>query len=399
MVHDMARRTFIKLASSAGVALASGCATSKTNTGVSPEPTVPRRRFGRSGITVSKLCLGGSSVMGTDGRTLLDQALRYGIDAWEFNPFTGPVFGDYFQSHPGVRDRVFLSAKARSPKLAIMQEDLDGALATNKTGTIDFFAVHGIDDVSVLDDDVRHWAAEAKHAGKIRFFGFCTHKRVAPCLEAAAGLGWIDGIQAFYNYRIQALSSCEAGLQKCHANGIALFTVKSMALGVRSEPEMQDADSWHQLQTLLANHGMTLAQAKLQSLWQNQHVTSVCSLMPTPAILRANALAASDEHPLPVEVTNALAAHAEASGRSFCRRCGTCDGATPEGIPVFTVMESLMYGRGYGSKDLATKILTQIPSELRAKLGTADFSQAEALCPQKMPIAELMKEAQHLLGP
>jgi uncharacterized protein len=399
MSQDIGRRAFIKLASGAGVALA--CAAQKTKGGfTSPAaaPPVPRRPFGRSGITVSELCLGGSSVMGTGSGALLDQALRHGIDCWEFNPFTGPVFGTYFKTHPGVRDRVFLSAKAHSANPAVMQEDLERALVTNQTSVIDFFAVHGVDDVRVLNDDVRRWAEKAKQEGKIRFFGFCTHKRVESCLEGAAGLSWIDGIQAFYNYRMQALGSSETALHQCHAKGIAVFAVKSMGLGVKHETEMQDPISRERLQTLLAGHGLGLAQAKLRSLWQNPNLTSVCSLMPTVAIMRANAQAAQDESPLHAEVTQALAAFAKASGPSFCRRCGTCDTATAERIPIFNVMECLMYSRAYGAQDLATRIFTQIPAELRAKLPFADFSHAEGLCPQKMPIAQLMKEAHSELG-
>lgn len=158
---------------------------------------VPKRPFGDTGISFSKLCLGGFSVMGTDSRFLLDEALRYGIDCWEFTSFTGRAFGDYFKTHPGIRERVFLSGKTKSTAPAVMQEELDRALAENETSVIDFFAVHGVDDVEVLTDDVRRWAEKAKKEGKIRFFGFCTHKRVESCLDGAAELGWIDGIQAF----------------------------------------------------------------------------------------------------------------------------------------------------------------------------------------------------------
>lgn len=394
MAQEIGRRAFIKLASGAGVVLASGCATQKTNlsaAGPVADPLVPRRPFGRTGVAVSKLCLGGSSVVGTDSRPLLDEALRHGIDCWEYNPFTGPAFGDYFNSHPGVRARVFLSAKARSANAAVMQEDLDKALAVNQTSLIDFFAVHGVEHIEVLNDDVRHWAERAKQEGKIRFFGFCTHKRVDGCLDAGAELAWIDGIQAFYNYRVQGLGSSEAALRKCHANGIAVFAVKSMGLGVKNESE--SATAQERLRGVLAGHGLTFAQAKLRSIWKNSHLTSVCSLMPTPAILRANVFAAMDESAPPGEVTRSLTEYADATGRTFCRRCGTCDTATPERIPIFNVMESLMYARAYGAKDLAKKIFTQIPPELRAKLPSADFSQAENQCPQHMPIAQLMKEA------
>ena len=356
------------------------------------DAVVPRQPFGDTGVSVSKLCLGGSSVVGADSRPLMDEALRYGIDCWEFNPFTGRAFGDYFKRHPGIRERVFLSAKSRSPALAVMQEDLDRALADNETSGIDFFAVHGVDDVGVLTDDVRRWAEKAKKEGKIRFFGFCTHKRMDSCLNRAAELGWIDGIQAFYNYRMQAIGSMEDPLRKCHEKGIGIFTVKSMGLCIKNEAELKGRPK-DKLLTLLAGHGLSFEQAKLKAIWQNSHLTSVCSLMPSVSIMQANASAAMDERPLDCEVTRLLADHADATRRYFCRRCGTCDTATPDRILIFNVMESLMYARGYGSKNLAVKVFAQIPAALREKMIDSDYSKAESECPQRMPIAHLMREA------
>ena len=355
---------------------------------------VPKRPFGDTGISFSKLCLGGFSVMSSDSRFLLDEALRYGIDCWEFTSFTGRAFGDYFKTHPGIRERVFLSGKTKSTAPAVMQEELDRALAENETSVIDFFAVHGVDDVEVLTDDVRRWAEKAKKEGKIRFFGFCTHKRVESCLDGAAELGWIDGIQAFYNYRMQAVGCTEAALRKCHEKGIGIFTVKSMGLCVRKESEIQGLPlPKDNFLTLLAGHGLSFEQAKLKAIWQNPHVTSICSLMPSVAIMQANALAAMDERPLDSEVTRLLADYAGGTGKYFCRRCGVCETATPDRIPIFDIMEMLMYARGYGAKEMAVKSFAKIPAEIQGKILHSDYSEAESRCPQAMPISQLMREA------
>jgi uncharacterized protein len=355
---------------------------------------VPKRLFGNTGIKLSKLCFGGFSVVGTDSRFLLDEALRYGIDCWEFTSFTVRAFGDYFKTHPGARERVFLSGKTKSTVPVVMQEDLDRALAENETSVIDFFAVHGVDDVKVLTDDVRRWAEKAKKEGKIRLFGFCTHKRVDSCLDGAAELGWIDGIQAFYNYRMQAIGCTEAALKKCHEKGIGIFTVKSMGLCTRKESDLQGLPlPKENLLTLLAGHGLSFEQAKLKAIWQNPHVTSVCSLMPSAAVMQANALAAMDEHPLDSGVAGLLAEYAGGTATYFCRRCGLCETATSDKIPIFDIMEMLMYARGYDAKDLAVKSFAKIPAEIRSKMMDSDYSTAESRCPQRMPIAHLMREA------
>ena len=35
----------------------------------------------------------------------------------------------------------------------------------------------------------------------------------------------------------------------------------------------------------------------------------------------------------------------------------------------------------------------QIPSDIRSRITTADYSHTERVCPQKMPIGQLMKDA------
>jgi hypothetical protein len=56
-------------------------------------------------------------------------------------------------------------------------------------------------------------------------------------------------------------------------------------------------------------------------------------------------------------------------------------------------MELLMYLRGYGAKDMASKKFEQIAIEIRERINSSDYSGAENICPQKMPIAQLMNEA------
>jgi predicted aldo/keto reductase-like oxidoreductase len=56
-------------------------------------------------------------------------------------------------------------------------------------------------------------------------------------------------------------------------------------------------------------------------------------------------------------------------------------------------MELLMYARRYGMGDFARKRFAELPGEVRNKIAGSDYSMAERDCPQKMPIAQLMKQA------
>jgi uncharacterized protein len=358
---------------------------------------VPKRTFGKTGVKISKLCLGGGSFTGTDNQTLLDEALKHGINCWEIVSFiSGDVYQKYFKNHPETRENIFLTGKVYSTDPTVMQEQLDKALKENGTTVIDFLAIHPVDNIMVLTDDVRRWVLKVKQEKKIRFFGFCTHKNMENCLNGAAELGWIDGIQTVYNYRFQNIKSMEDALQKCHERGIGIFAVKSMGLTVQKKSELQRLQvNEEKINTMFGVHGISFEQAKLKAIWQNNNLTAVCSLMPNSRLLQSNVSAAMDETSLDIEIKNLLADYAGSTGQYFCRRCGKCDTTNTDKIPIFNIMEMLMYARGYGAKirDLMTKRFKQIPIETRDLITDSDYSEAEKICPQKMQISKFMKEA------
>lgn len=356
--------------------------------------TVSKRAFGNNGVMISKLCLGGGSFGSTDSQALLDEALRYGVNCWEIVSFTGKVYSEYFKNHPGTRDKVFLSGKVYSTNPIVMQEQLDQVLKENETSFIDFLAIHPVDDIKALNDDVRKWVEKVKNEKKIRFFGFCTHKNMDACLSGGAELGWIDGIQTVYNYRMQSVQSMEDALQKCHEKGIGIFAVKSMGLCLQTKNKLQKLPlNREKLNSLLTGHNISFEQAKLKAIWQNPNLTSICSLMPNSSILQSNVSAAMDEHSLHPEIVKLLADYANITAEYFCRRCGACETTNADKVPIFDIMEMLMYSRGYGKREWASKRFAQIPVEIRSKTGNSNYSHAEKICPQKLPITQLMKEA------
>ena len=123
---------------------------------------VPKRAFGHTGAKISKLCLGGGSFGSTDSQVFLDEALRLGVDCWEIVSFTGKVYSEYFIKNPGIREKVFLSGKVYSTDPIVMQEQLNKVLKMSGTTFIDFLAIHQIDDIKALNNDVRKWVEKVK---------------------------------------------------------------------------------------------------------------------------------------------------------------------------------------------------------------------------------------------
>lgn len=352
---------------------------------------VPKRTFGNTGVKISKLCLGGGSFGNSDGQVLLDEALKHGVDCWEVVSFTGKVYGEYFKKHPDVREKIFLTGKVHFADPAAMEKQLDDMLAENETSVIDFLALHVLDNTDVLTNDIRKWVEKLKKEKKIRFFGFCTHKNMDRCLSSAADLGWIDGVHTVYSYRMQCVESMEDAFHKCYEKGVGIFAVKSMGLTVQRKTERQPDEE--KLDAALSVHNITFEQAKLRSIWQNPALTSVCSLMSSPEIIQSNASAAMNETALSAEVQKLLSDYADGTSKYFCRRCDQCEAANADKVPIFDIMELLMYSRGYARMEMIAKKFMQIPVEVRNRMSRSDYSVAEKMCPQKMPIGLLMKEA------
>ena len=116
------------------------------------------------------------------------------------------------------------------------------------------------------------------------------------------------------------------------------------------------------------------------------------------SVLSSNVAAALDKTSLTAADKAALEQHAQATGSFYCAGCTSlCETALAGCAPVGDVMRSLMYYHGYGDRDLARSVFAGLPDATRRRLGEIDYSAAEQVCPRRLPIAALMKEATELL--
>jgi hypothetical protein len=169
---------------------------------------VPTRPFGKTGVRVSTLSLGGMFDIPSN-QLLLRQALKLGVTYWdtadcyEGGRSEGGI-GTFFSKYPETREKIFLVTKSDARDPGGMSRLLDRSLKRMNTDYIDLYFIHGIRGINELNTETKSWAHKSKSKGKIRFFGFSTHSNVEECLLKAAKLGWIDGIMMSYNYPIMS---------------------------------------------------------------------------------------------------------------------------------------------------------------------------------------------------
>jgi predicted aldo/keto reductase-like oxidoreductase len=391
------RRKFLKTAGVAGVG--SILAPAKKLFAASGRlETIPTRSFGKTGVQVSILSLGGI-VDFLSNQLLLKQAVNRGITYWDTaHSYSGGRsergIGKYFAKYPQDRQKIFLVTKSGAWSIKGMTRDLNDSLERMHTDYVDLFFVHGIRSISAMDDDIKSWGERAKKEGKIRFFGFSTHSNMEECLLKGAKLGWIDGIMMAYNYRLMHSDDMRRAVDACVNAGIGLTAMKTQGGGqvkTHSETELKLAGRFLQ-------KGFTDAQAKLKAVWENPSIASICSQMPNMTILMSNVAAAQDKIKLSARDNELLQRFAKETRSAYCTGCtDICESCLEEEAPIGDVMRYLMYCNSYDDYQRAADSFNKIPQEIRTRLTRLDYLMAERKCPQGLPIAKLMREAKKKL--
>lgn len=408
---DQSRRNFLKTLGLGAAALSVAGAAPSVSVGeaLAAAPAspalgpMPRRMLGKTGVEVPTLALGGMFDT-INNQLLLRQALNWGVTYWDTAEYYGrgqseEGFGRFFAKNPDRRKDVFLVTKLTPREgLDTFPERFEKSLARLSTSYVDLFFVHGIDSMSPLTPKVRAWAADMKKTGKMRYFGFSTHSNMEDLLLAAAKEGGpaanLDVIMFTYNIHVMHKPAMQAAVDACAKAGIGLVAMKTQGMGPATSPSEAELKVAEQF----LKRGFTEKQARLKAVWDNKNIASICSQMPSIAILAANVAAARDKTALSAAETGALYALACAETGGYCAGCASiCQNATG-GLPVREVMRGLMYQRGYSEPGLGQNLFAELPADTRQKLATTDYSRAEAACPHKLEIAKLMRQASETLA-
>jgi len=380
---------------SSGIKAAYGSASSN----ISGPIMVPARRFGKTGVDVSMLALGG--VLGMSDQLVFRQALKMGVTYWDTADSYGwgrneKAIGKYFAKFPEDREKVFLVTKASTSDPRKLSEKLSASLERMNTSFVDLFFIHYVSDVKdELTDEVKAWAEKAKSSGKIRFFGFSAHKNMEKSMLAAAKLGWIDGIMMSYNYRLMVKDEMKRAVDACAEAGIGLTAMKTQAaftanfyaaIGSETDDALDMTESF-------LEKGYTAEQAKLKVVWENPNIASICSAMPNMTILQANVAAALNKTTLSKVDKQRLAQYAQRTAPGYCAGCANiCESAVGINIPISDILRYSMYCHSYGERARAQTLFRALPADVKANIPITDFSIAEKHCPQKIQIGKVLKK-------
>jgi predicted aldo/keto reductase-like oxidoreductase len=212
---------------------------------------VPTRPFGRTGIPVSILALGGWHLglpkTERDSTRLVHAAIDRGItfmdNAWDYNEGVSEI--RMGKALVGRRDKVFLMTKCcvhgRDARTAMKQ--LDESLRRLKTDYLDLWQIHEV----IFDDEPGRYFARggavealdrAREQGKVRFAGFTGHKNPDLHLAMLAHDYPWDSCQLPLNCFDGSFRSFEQRvLPELNRRGIAAIGMKSLGGDARAIKE------------------------------------------------------------------------------------------------------------------------------------------------------------------
>ena len=399
------RRDFLKIVGAAGMgAMFTGADLQKAVSAATSANigTMPLRPFGKAGVSVPILGLGGSQNLDSKQR-LLRQAVKLGVTYWDTaesyaSGGSEEAMGKYLETYPGDRKKILLVTKTSATSAKKLSYSLDGSLTRLGVSYIDLYLIHGIRSPRTMDDEIRVWSEKKKTEGKIRFIGFSSHSNMEKCMMGAAKLGWIDGIMVTYNYRLIHTDKMKQAVEACLNAGIGLTAMKTQAgwswghTGKKSKTATQLIEGF-------SSKGFTEEQAKLKAVWENHHIACICSEMTSYRILASNVAAARNQTKLSRKDSDLLNQYTHETASQHCAGCAyICESVLKEGLPVSDTLRFLMYARCYDDLERAKACFRGIPLDVRRKMVQADYTAAETACPQGVPIGRLMREAESELA-
>jgi predicted aldo/keto reductase-like oxidoreductase len=266
-----------------------------------------------------------------------------------------------------------------------------------KTDYIDLFLIQAVSNVKKeMKKEIQTWAEKVKTTGKIRFFGFSTHKNMENCLTDAAQLGWIDGIMATYNYRLMHTDGMQKAVEACREAGIGLIAMKTQAKLISNlwSDLGKETDAALELNQRFIDKGFSTGQAKLKSVWETPDIASICSHMPNMTLLQANVAAAVNKTAISLKDQQLMQEYGRVTSSGYCAGCAEiCEQAIAHAVPISDILRYLMYYRNYEDQQQAVQLFNDLPPYTRKRIMQVNYSNAEQRCPQKLPIAQLMRKA------
>jgi len=370
------------------------------------------RRFGRLDWKASALGFGAMrlpTIGGNDANVNQEEAvrmIRYAIDHGV--NYVDTAYGYHHGKSEltvgrallnGYRDKVRLATKMPVWKIK-SKEDMDKCffeqLSRLQVDYVDFYLLHALhrkawSKMKYLR--VQDWLEKKLTEGKIRHLGFSFHDEYDVFKRIIDDYDRWDFCQIQYNYVDEDYQAGTRGLRYAASRGLAVVVMEPVAGGkLAIKPPESIQALWEKMPIKRSP-----AEWALRWVWDHPEVSVVLSGMSTMSQVVENVESANRSQPgnltqKQLAILDQVRSKYEELGFVSCSGCRYCM-PCPEGV---NIPEVLAFYNEYYIKDRAEEVKSkyrkQIPLKNRAKK-CVRCGRCEELCPQKLPIRELLAEA------
>jgi hypothetical protein len=375
------------------------------------------RRFGKLGWNASALGFGAMRLPVVDGDAskidvpeaekmiiyAIDHGVNYVDTAYPYHRGKSePLLGDIFRR--GYREKVRLATKMPT-WLINSKEDMDRyfqeQLRRLRTDYVDFYLFHGLTEgrwQKLASLNVLDWAEKRIQEDRIKHLGFSFHDEFAVFKNIIDGYDNWTMCQILYNYMDANFQAGSKGLEYAAAKGLAVVVMEPIGggrLAVKTPDDIQKI--WDEAPTR-----RTPAEWALRWVWNHLEVSVVLSGMSTMQQVKENVEAA--DHSEPNNLTRQELHLVERVSQKYrelgfvgctgCRYCLPC----PQGVNIPEIIslynEFFMKDR---NDEVKSKYWEHITPESEAKR-CARCKQCEKLCPQQLPVSDVMSRAAFLFA-
>ena len=366
-------------------------------TAPTPGARVPRKQLGTTGVEIPIILMGGSQKFDPRYDKTLHRAFQMGVNYVD----TAQMYAQGqsqktiapFIKQIGDRKQLWITSKVKLVGTRATPENfksnLDLCLADLETDYLDMFFLHMIKEEAMLGPEFIKMGEELKKSGKIRFFGFSCHDGNVPemMMKAASLGGGIDAIMFRYNFRQYGDVMLNQAMDACCKAGIGLIAMKTQA---SVPPDLEAVVNFQ-------SKDFTLGQAKLKAVWADERIDAAVSGMSSVELVMENTAAAMSPVKLSMEDFQQLRRLAALTAQYHCLGCThRCEPAAGGRLRIGDTLRYLMYNESYGETAEARALYAAL-GEAERDFAPIDLREAEAVCPQGIPIASRLSEAAQTL--
>lgn len=343
--------------------------------------------LGKTGLKVSDISYGAISFFEPNVlRYAYDCGVNYFDTAESYIRKNSEIF--IGQALKDVRDKVIITTKygfspREKPQKDKIIQRVEGSLKRMQTDYIDIAMIHGINDLSILENEELLAAfTQMKKEGKIRFTGFSTHNAITT-LKQALNNDFAQVVLVIYNH--DEGKAIESLLEQVSKKGIGTVAMKTFAGGKHGN-----------LKSFISRE-VSYPQAALRWVMNNPNINTCIPTMSSYSHVEEYVGASGKS--LNRADLKVISEYQRLTKDQYCRvSCSECLSACPDNVAINSVLRYNMYFEDYRIEKEAMRYYAELRDKNKPLNCSDCAGNCESACPYNLKVKEKLIRAHEILS-